>query len=100
MIRGWMIGVMVEAPGEAAPVRHFFAVGQEDRARAEWRAIDAAQAIGPIAGSPVGLLEPVHAIAPLSVKAVQGLGLRAGEIRALGRRWPRTWLGPERRSPD
>ena len=37
---GWVIGVMVEVSGEAAPLRHFFAIGHEDRAKAEWTAID------------------------------------------------------------
>ena len=43
---GWMIGVMVELPGEPKPLRHFFAVGHEDRAKAEWTAIDRAMLIG------------------------------------------------------
>ena len=40
MAKGWLIGVMVERAGEPAPVRYFFAVGHEDRAKAEWTAID------------------------------------------------------------
>ena len=48
---GWMIGVMVELPGEPKPLRHFFAVGHEDRAKAEWTAIDRAMLIGGVAVS-------------------------------------------------
>ena len=42
MANGWLIGVMVELAGEPVALRHFFAVGQPDRAKAEWKAIDKA----------------------------------------------------------
>lgn len=92
MASGWMIGVMVELPGEPAPLRHFFAVAQDDRAKAEWKAIDQAQLIGRVASSPVKGLEPVHAVSELSARTVARLALRPGEVRPLGWRWPRRWL--------
>ena len=52
MANGWMIGVMVELAGEPKAVRHFFAVGGEDRSRAEWKAVDQALLIGPVATNP------------------------------------------------
>ncbi len=54
MPKGWLIGVMVELADEPAAVRHFFAAGLEDRATAEWRSIDGALRLGPVAPSPVG----------------------------------------------
>jgi hypothetical protein len=95
MASGWLIGVMVEVAGEPAPVRHFFAVGCEDRAKAEWTAIDRAMLMGPVATSPVGGLEPVHMICELTAKATRTLGLKTGEARSLGWRWPRRWVTPE-----
>ena len=95
MANGWLIGVMVEVADEPAPLRHVFAVGFEDRARAEWSAIDKALLIGPVATSPVGGLEPVHMVGELSARAVRSLALKAGEVRSLGWRWPRRWLTPE-----
>jgi hypothetical protein len=89
MANVWLIGVMVELEDERVPQRHFFAVGVEDRAKAEWRAIDRAMLTGRVASSPVGGLEPVHAIAELTGKAAAGLALAPGEVKALGRRWPR-----------
>ena len=77
---------------EPVALRHFFAVGQEDRARAEWKAIDQALLIGRVASSPVDGLEPVHAIGELAPKTVARQGLKPGEVRALGRRWPRPWV--------
>ncbi len=91
MARGWMIGVMVELADEAAPVRHFFAVGLDDRATAEWKAIDGALRLGPVAPSPVGGLEPVHALGELTARTIEAQALRPGEVRALGRRPPRLW---------
>ncbi len=87
-----MIGVMVELPGEAIPLRHFYAVGQLDRAQAEWAAIDQAMVIGPIATSPVAGLEPVHMVAQLSAHTIRMQALRIGEVRALGRNWPHRWI--------
>jgi hypothetical protein len=98
MATGWMIGVMVELAGEPAPLRHFFAVGHEDRAKAEWKAIDGALLIGRVATSPVKGLEPVHVVSELSANAVRSLGLKAGEVRALGWRWPRKWISIEQDS--
>ncbi len=101
MASGWLIGVMVEAPDEPAPVRCFFAVGVDDRAKAEWRAIDGAMLIGPIATSPVAGLEPVHMVAELTAKTIGTMALKPGEVRPLGRRWPRRWLpAPPARSPE
>jgi hypothetical protein len=92
MAGGWMIGVMVQLPGEAAPLRHFFAVGYADRSKAEWTAIDRAALIGRVAESPVGGLEPVHVVAELSPHMVGKLALKPDEVRPLGWRWPRRWI--------
>lgn len=99
MARGWLVGVMVELAEEPWPVRHFFAVGVEDRAQAEWKAIDGAQRIGNVAMSPVGGLEPVHAIGELSARTISAQGLRPGEIRPLGRQAPRLWTTVGRAPP-
>jgi hypothetical protein len=100
MASGWMIGVMVELAGEPVALRHFFAVGHEDRAKAEWRAIDQALLIGKVATSPVGGLEPVHMVSELTPHTVGRLALKPGEVRALGWRWPRRWLTLEPRAAD
>jgi len=100
MASGWLIGVMVELAGEPVPLRHFFAVGHEDRAKAEWRAIDQALLIGKVATSPVGGLEPVHMVSELTPHTVGRLALKPGEVRALGWRWPRRWLTLEPRAAD
>ncbi|MDP3172830.1 MAG: hypothetical protein Q8M88_00155 [Phenylobacterium sp.] len=92
MASGWMIGVMVELAGEPAPLRHFFAVGHEDRAKAEWTAIDQAMLAGGVAVSPVGGLEPVHVVSELSAGTVKSLALKPGEVRPLGWKWPRRWI--------
>ncbi len=92
MAKGWLIGVMVELEDEPVAQRHFFAVGYEDRAKAEWKAIDQALLIGQVAMSPVGGLEPVHAIAELPPKTIAVQALKPGEVRALGRRPPRRWM--------
>lgn len=89
----WMVGVMLEVDGEPAPVRHFYAVGHDDRNRAEWAAIDQALTLGAVATSPVGGTEPVEAFARLSAKVVKRMGLREGAVRPLGPLWPRRWLG-------
>ena len=100
MASGWLIGVMVELPGEPKALRHFFAAGFEDRAKAEWRSIDQALLIGRVAGSPVEGLEPVHAVSELSARTAAALGLKPGEVRSLGWRWPRRWVSLEPRAPD
>lgn len=83
---------MVLPPGERAHLRHFFAVRHEDRAKAEWTAIDKAMLTGQIAESPIGGLEPVHLVSELSAATVASLALKPGEVRPLGWRWPRRWL--------
>ncbi len=100
MASGWLIGVMVEVTGEPAPLRHFFAVGHNDRAKAEWTAIDRATLIGRIATRPVGGLEPVHMVSELTAKTTNALALKAGEVRSLGWRWPRRWITLEVRAAD
>lgn len=87
-----MIGVMVELEGEPAPLRHFFAVGHEDRAKAEWTAIDHAMKVGRIAVSPSQGLEPVHVVSELTLGLVKTMALRPGQVRGLGSRWPRRWI--------
>jgi hypothetical protein len=88
---GWLIGVMVELADEPLALRHFFAVGHGDQAKAEWTAIDSALLIGKVAASPVRGLEPVHMISELSQKTIKQLGLKPSEVRSLGWRWPRKW---------
>ena len=88
----WMVGVMLELADEPAPVRHFYAVGHEDRNRAEWAAVDQALTLGAVATSPVGGVEPVEAFARLSPRVVKRMGLREGAVRPLGALWPRRWL--------
>jgi hypothetical protein len=88
----WMVGVMLELPEAAAPVRHFYAVGQEDRSRAEWAAIDQALSLGAVATSPFAGVEPVEAFAKLSPRVVKRMGLGEGAVRPLGPLWPRRWL--------
>ena len=100
MASGWLIGVMVEVAGEPVALRHFFAVGHEDRAKAEWTAIDRALLIGRVATRPVGGLEPVHMVSELSPRTTSVLALKAGEVRPLGRQWPRRWITLKPRSPD
>ena len=100
MASGWLIGVMVERPGEPVALRHFFAVGHADRAKAEWSAIDQALLIGPVSSSPVGGLEPVHAVSELSAKTIKSLALKPSEVRSLGWRWPRRWTTLEPRAAD
>ena len=88
---GWVVGVMLAAPGEAMQ-RHYFAVGFAERAKAEWTAIDWAVRAGEVAASPIGGTEPVEALQPLTRARMATLGLSPGEVRALGWRYPRRWL--------
>jgi len=88
---GWLIGVMVAPPGEALQ-RHYYAVGQEDRARAEWKAVDCALSVGEVAASPVDGLEPVEALRQYTPAKMTALGLKPGEVRELGWKHPRKWL--------
>jgi hypothetical protein len=92
MAGGWLIGVLVELAGESAPLRHYFAVGHEDRAKSEWTAIDRAGLSGRIASSPTGGQEPVEAIRALTPARMKALGLAPGQVRELGWRHPRRWL--------
>jgi hypothetical protein len=92
IVQGWVVGVMVEIPGERAPVRHYFGVGKVDRAQAEWAAVDRALEAGPVASSPVGGQEPVEALKELVAYRMRELGLKTGEVRALGDKYPRRWL--------
>ena len=90
---GWLIGVVLEIEGERAPLRHYYAIGQADRARAEWAAVDLALTEGRVVSSPVAGMEPVEAINPLSAARMAMLGLKSGEMRVLGWKLPRRWLG-------
>jgi uncharacterized membrane protein len=92
MSTGWLVGVMVEVADGAEPVRHFFAVGHAERAKAEWTAIDNAALIGPVAMSPVGGIEPVQAISAIPAMRMKSMGLAAGDVRGLGWKWPRGWV--------
>ena len=94
MAGGWLIGVMVKATGEPDFLRHYFAVGHEDRAKAEWTAIDHALKVGIVAASPVGGLEPVQAISQTPATLMKTLGLADGQVRALGWKYPRRWILP------
>ena len=91
-LAGWLIGVLVRVPGEAEPVRHFYAVALADRARAEWAAADHAILVGDIASSPHRGMEPVETIKALTPGAFDWSGLKDGETRPLGTKQPRRWL--------
>jgi hypothetical protein len=91
-LKGWLIGVLVRLPGEAEPVRHFYAVALDDRARAEWAAADRAMLVGDIASSPWRGTEPVAALRQLGQHAFDWSGLKDGEVRPLGTKQPRRWL--------
>jgi len=91
---GWIVAVLVELDGEPAPVRHFYAVGHEDRGKAEWTAVDHALRLGGVSASPVNGQEPVQAICPVLPTMLTRQGLRSGEVRELGRLWPRRWIVP------
>jgi hypothetical protein len=92
MMSGWMIGVLLESEDRAPARRHFYAVFQSDQARAEWAAADAAMVGGVIASSPVKGSEPVEAVAELDRSVLETMGMRPGQTRPLGSRWPRRWL--------
>lgn len=91
MAGGWLVAIMVQEHGEPFR-RHYYAIGHEDQAQAEWAAVDRALGIGQVAASPVGGAEPVEAMRPLTVQKMGELGLGRGEVRELGWRWPRRWL--------
>jgi hypothetical protein len=92
MAGGWLIGVLVEAPGEPVPLVHYFAVGHEDQGKCEWTAVDLARAAGRVAERPIRGQEPVAALRPLTLAKMKTLGLAPGQIRALGWKYPRRWL--------
>jgi uncharacterized membrane protein len=92
MAGGWLIAVLLELPGEARALRHYFAIGHEDQGKSEWTAVDWAGRAGRIASSPIGGEEPVQAIRPLTAGKMKMLGLAQGEVRELGWRHPRRWL--------
>ena len=63
-----------------------------------WRALgdpglDAAVALGRVATSPVRGHEPVQALAEIQAPVGQANGLAAGQVKPLGARWPRRWIG-------
>ena len=94
MTTGWIIAVLLEPEGEPRPVRHYFAVAQSDQARAEWAAADAALVTDHVAPSPSGGMEPIEALSQLSASSVRSLGLRPGQVKPLGAKWPRRWITP------
>lgn len=89
---GWVIGVLLAAGGQPMQ-RHYYAVGHADRAKAEWTAVDWAVRAGEVASSPVAGAEPVEALRALTRARMGTLGLAPGEVRELGWRYPRRWLG-------
>jgi hypothetical protein len=88
---GWVVGVMLAEPGEPMQ-RRYYAIGHADRAKAEWTAVDCAVRVGEVATSPVEGVEPVEALRPLTRARMAALGLRDGQVRELGWRYPRRWL--------
>lgn len=89
---GWVIGVLVQIPGEPAPLRHYFAVAHQDQGKCEWTAVDYAGRAGIVASSPRQGQEPVEAIRPLTLAKMKTFGLTHGQVRELGWRYPRRWL--------
>ena len=92
MTTGWIIGVLVDMGDDGRPSRLFYAVAQPDRARAEWAAADRAMLSCAIASSPRASMEPVEAMGELDGYALGLLGLKLGQIKPLGEKWPRRWL--------
>ncbi|MCR5878719.1 hypothetical protein [Phenylobacterium sp. J367] len=90
---GWVIGVMVELPGEPKALLHYYAVGHDDQGKAEWTAVDWALREGRVSSSPVGGQEPVEALRRIPAPKMTTLGLKPGEVKPLGWRFPRRWLG-------
>ena len=84
--------MLVELPGEPAPLRHYYAIGHEDRGKAEWTAVDLAGRDGNVASSPYRGLEPVEAVRSLTAARMAMLGLAKGEVRVLGWTYPRRWM--------
>lgn len=92
MSGGWLIGVLVQPPGEPKPLRHYFAIGHADQGKCEWTAVDLAREAGRIAEWPIAGEEPVAAIRALSPASMKTLGLEPGQAKALGWRNIRRWL--------
>ncbi|HEY3696592.1 hypothetical protein [Phenylobacterium sp.] len=92
MAAGWLIGVLVETPDEPLPLRRYYAVAKDDRAQAEWTAVDQAMKVGRVASSPVGGVEPVQAEGELPARLLAAQGVKPGAVRDLGFRTPRRWL--------
>lgn len=91
---GWVVAVLVERPGQT-PSRRYFAIGEAERERAEWAAVDMAIGLGEaVAASPVGGQEPVETLASLTLARMSRLGLSPGSRRDLGDQRPRRWLTP------
>ena len=88
---GWVVGVLLAAEGQPM-LRHYYAVGHADRAKAEWTAVDWALRRGEVAASPIAGDEPVEALKPLTRARMNLLGLTPGEVRELGWKSPRRWL--------
>ena len=84
--------MLVELPGEPAPLRHYYGIGHADRGKAEWTAVDLAGREGNVASSPCKGMEPVAAIRGLTPARMAMLGLAKGEVRALGWKYPRRWM--------
>ncbi|MFM8819600.1 MAG: hypothetical protein ACKOD3_03530 [Phenylobacterium sp.] len=89
---GWVIAVLTEPAEGLEPRRLFFAVGFAEQGQAEWKAVDAAVTEAPLASGPRGGIEPVQALSSLTDIAMRRKGLLAGEVRPLGKAWPRNWL--------
>jgi hypothetical protein len=98
MAAGWLIGVLMEG-GEAGGLRRYYVVARDDRAEAEWAAVDAAMMVGPVASSPRGGVEPVQAEGELPATFLAANGVRPGAIRDLGDLRPRRWLDAARPVP-
>ena len=75
MAGGWLIGVMLQPPGEPKPLLHYFAVGHEDQGKSEWTAVDWAGRAGRVASSPFQGQEPVQAVRAFSAQKMKVLGL-------------------------
>jgi hypothetical protein len=99
MAAGWLIGVLMEAPDEPAPLRRYFAVARADRAQAEWAAVDLATAHGRVASSPASGVEPVEAEGELPAPFLTANGVKPGMARDLGFLRPRRWLDAVVRPP-
>ncbi len=85
MAKRWLIGVIVELWDQPVALHHYFAVGDEDRAKAEWKAIDQALLIGHAAVSQVGDLKAVHAIWRAAAQDCCRPGAEVGRSAVVGK---------------